>query len=81
MQFVFSPVLGALSDRYGRRVVILLSNFGLGLDYIVMALAPTVGWLLLGRVISGITSASFSTASAYIADVTPPRNALGALAC
>ncbi|HKN01850.1 MAG TPA: TCR/Tet family MFS transporter [Candidatus Binataceae bacterium] len=77
MQFVFSPVLGALSDRYGRRTVILLSNFGLGLDYIVMALAPTVGWLLLGRVISGITSASFSTASAYIADVTPPEKRAG----
>ncbi|MBV8362667.1 MAG: TCR/Tet family MFS transporter [Deltaproteobacteria bacterium] len=67
MQFIFSPVLGALSDRYGRRTVILLSNFGLGLDYIVMA--PGVGWLFLGRIISGITSASFSTASAYIADV------------
>src|ERR1700677_1020449 len=73
MQFVFSPVLGALSDRYGRRTVILLSNFGLGLDYIVMALAPGIGWLLVGRVISGITAASFSTASAYIADVTPPE--------
>ncbi len=73
MQFLFSPVLGALSDRYGRRPVILISNFGLGLDYIVMALAPTVGWLFLGRVISGISSASFSTASAYIADVAPPE--------
>src|SRR6202142_3549693 len=73
MQFVFSPVLGALSDRYGRRTVILLSNFGLGLDYIVMALAPNLWWLLLGRVISGITAASFSTAAAYISDVTPPE--------
>lgn len=73
MQFVFSPVLGALSDRFGRRKVILLSNFGLGLDYILMALAPTLNWLFLGRVISGITSASISTASAYIADVTPPE--------
>ena len=71
MQFIFSPVLGALSDRYGRRTVILLSNFGLGLDYIVMAIAPGVGWLFLGRIISGITSASFTTASAYIADVAP----------
>jgi MFS transporter, DHA1 family, tetracycline resistance protein len=71
MQFIFSPVLGTLSDRYGRRTVILLSNFGLGLDYIVMALAPSVYWLFLGRIISGITSASFSTASAYIADVAP----------
>lgn len=78
MQFIFSPVLGALSDRYGRRTVILLSNFGLGLDYIVMALAPGVGWLFLGRIISGITSASFSTASAYIADVaTQEKRAAG----
>ncbi len=73
MQFVFSPVLGALSDRFGRRPVILLSNFGLGLDYIVMAMAPTVWWLFVGRVISGITAASFSAASAYIADVAPPE--------
>jgi MFS transporter, DHA1 family, tetracycline resistance protein len=71
MQFCFSPVLGSLSDRFGRRPVILLSNVGLGLDYILMALAPTVRWLFLGRVISGITAASVSTASAYIADVTP----------
>ena len=78
MQFVGSPVLGALSDRYGRRPVILLSNFGLGFDYIVMALAPTVGWLFLGRVISGITSASGATAGAYIADVTPPEKRAGA---
>src|SRR5712691_10103947 len=73
MQFFFSPILGMLSDRYGRRPVILLSNFGLGLDYIVMALAPTVSWLFVGRVMSGITSSSFSTASAYIADVAPPE--------
>src|SRR6202045_1587418 len=73
MQFLFSPVLGALSDRFGRRPIILLSNFGLGLDYIVMALAPTVWWLFVGRFISGITTASFSTASAYIADVAPPE--------
>lgn len=72
-QFRFSPVLGALSDRFGRRPVVLLSNFGSGLDYVVMALAPTVGWLLVGRVLSGITAASFSTASAYVADVTPPE--------
>jgi len=72
MQFLFSPLLGALSDRYGRRPVILLSNLGLGLDYIVMALAPTLMWLFVGRVISGITAASISTAQAYIADVTPP---------
>ncbi|WP_309890361.1 TCR/Tet family MFS transporter [Archangium sp.] len=73
MQFIFSPVLGALSDRFGRRPVILLSNFGLGFDYVLMALAPTLGWLFAGRVISGITAASISTASAYIADVTPPE--------
>jgi MFS transporter, DHA1 family, tetracycline resistance protein len=77
MQFVFSPMIGALSDRYGRRAVILLSNFGLGLDYIVMALAPGVRWLFVGRVISGITSASFSAASAYITDVSPPEKRAG----
>ena len=70
MQFLCSPLLGALSDRLGRRPVILISNLGLGLDYIVMALAPSVGWLLAGRVIAGICAATFSTASAYIADVT-----------
>jgi DHA1 family tetracycline resistance protein-like MFS transporter len=73
MQFFFSPVLGSFSDRYGRRPVILLSNFGLGIDYMFMALAPTLGWLFVGRVISGITGASFTTAGAYIADVTPPE--------
>jgi DHA1 family tetracycline resistance protein-like MFS transporter len=73
MQFLFSPILGTLSDRYGRRPVVLLSNLGLGVDYIFMALAPSVPWLFLGRVISGITSASFPTAGAYIADVTPPQ--------
>src|SRR5580692_8391546 len=71
MQFVFAPVMGALSDRFGRRPVVLLSNFGLGCDYVLMALAPTLSWLFVGRVISGITSASFPTANAYIADVTP----------
>jgi DHA1 family tetracycline resistance protein-like MFS transporter len=71
MQFIFSPALGALSDRFGRRPVILISCFGLGLDYILMAMAPTLWWLFAGRVISGITAASFSTAGAYIADVTP----------
>ncbi|MBR0713723.1 TCR/Tet family MFS transporter [Bradyrhizobium liaoningense] len=73
MQFVFSPVLGALSDRFGRRPVVLLSNFGLAADYVLMALAPSLVWLFVGRVISGITSASISTAFAYIADVTPPE--------
>ncbi|MGA2428851.1 MAG: TCR/Tet family MFS transporter [Candidatus Acidiferrum sp.] len=74
MQFVFAPVMGALSDRFGRRPVVLLSNFGLGCDYLLMAVAPTLSWLFLGRVISGITAASFPTANAYIADVTPPEN-------
>lgn len=73
MQLVFSPIAGALSDRFGRRPVLLLSNFGLGLDYILMALAPTLGWLFAGRVISGIMAATFSTATAYIADVTEPE--------
>ena len=73
MQFFFSPILGAVSDRFGRRPVVLLSNFGLGLDYVLMALAPSLTWLFVGRVISGITSASISTAFAYIADVTPPE--------
>jgi MFS transporter, DHA1 family, tetracycline resistance protein len=73
MQFFASPVLGALSDRFGRRNIVLLSNLGLGLDYIVMALAPTLSWLFLGRILAGITSASVSTAGAYIADVTPPE--------
>jgi DHA1 family tetracycline resistance protein-like MFS transporter len=73
MQFFFSPILGILSDRFGRRPVILLSNFGLGLDYIVMALAPTLPWLFLGRVLSGITASSMPTANAYISDVTPPE--------
>ena len=72
MQFVFSPVQGALSDRFGRRAVILVSNLGIGLDYVLMALAPSIRWLFVGRVISGITAASISTAYAYVADVTPP---------
>jgi len=73
MQFLFSPFLGVLSDRYGRRPVILLSCMGLGLDYFAMALAPSLGWLFVGRVVSGITAASIGTAGAYIADVTPPE--------
>ena len=71
MQFLFSPVQGALSDRYGRRTVILISSFGLGVDFIVMALAPALWLLFLGRAVSGICAASFSTANAYIADVVP----------
>jgi MFS transporter, DHA1 family, tetracycline resistance protein len=72
MQFLFSPFQGALSDRFGRRAVIVMSNFGVGLDYVLMALAPTLGWLFVGRVISGITAASIGAAYAYVADVTPP---------
>src|SRR5271165_1461427 len=71
MQFLFLPVLGAWSDRFGRRPVILISCLGLGLDYIFMALAPTLRWLFVGRIISGITTSNVSTAFAYIADVTP----------
>jgi len=71
MQFVFSPVQGALSDRYGRRSVILISSFGLGIDFVVMAIAPSLWLLFVGRAISGVCAASFSTANAYIADITP----------
>jgi DHA1 family tetracycline resistance protein-like MFS transporter len=78
MQFVFAPLLGALSDRFGRRPVILLSNLALAVDYVIVALAPTVGWLFVGRVLSGICGASYTPAGAYIADVTPPeRRAAG----
>jgi MFS transporter, DHA1 family, tetracycline resistance protein len=73
MQFFFAPVIGVLSDRFGRRPVILLSNLGLGLDYVIMALAPTIGWLFFGRLLSGITSSSGPTANAYISDVTTPE--------
>jgi len=71
MQFFFAPVIGSASDHFGRRPVILLSNFGLGCDYLLMALAPSLSWLFVGRIISGITCASFPTASAYVADVVP----------
>jgi DHA1 family tetracycline resistance protein-like MFS transporter len=73
MQFIFQPVVGALSDQFGRRPVIILSNFGLGLDYILMALSPNLWFLFVGRLISGITAASVSTAYAYVADVAPPE--------
>jgi DHA1 family tetracycline resistance protein-like MFS transporter len=73
MQFIFSPILGAWSDRFGRRPVILISCFGLGIDYIVMALAPSLNWLFLGRIISGITTSNVATAFAYVTDVTPPE--------
>lgn len=71
MQFFCSPIIGMLSDRYGRRPVVLLSNFGLGLDYLILALAPSLNWLFLGRLLSGLTSSSIPTAAAYITDVTP----------
>lgn len=70
-QFLFSPVIGNLSDRYGRRPVLLSSLLGFGIDYLILALAPAYGWLFIGRVIAGITGASFTTAAAYIADVSP----------
>ncbi|MBS1566310.1 MAG: TCR/Tet family MFS transporter, partial [Bacteroidetes bacterium] len=74
MQFVCAPILGNLSDRYGRRPVLLFSLLGFAIDYVFMALAPTFGWLFVGRMISGITGASFTTASAYIADVSTADN-------
>jgi MFS transporter, DHA1 family, tetracycline resistance protein len=73
MQFIFSPLLGSLSDRFGRRPVVLLSNLGMGLDYILMALAPALSWLFVGRLISGITAASVATAGAYVADISAPE--------
>ncbi len=72
MQFIFSPVLGNLSDQYGRRPVLLISLFGFGVDYLLTAFAPTIIWLFVGRTIAGIMGASFTTASAYIADVSTP---------
>lgn len=73
MQFLASPLLGSLSDRFGRRPVLLISSAGLGLDYVLMAVAPSVSWLFVGRLISGVSAATFATASAYIADITPPE--------
>lgn len=74
MQFFSGPVLGMLSDRYGRRPVLLISIFGLAVDFLVMALAPTLLWLLVGRVFNGLTAASFSTGNAYVADVSTAQN-------
>jgi DHA1 family tetracycline resistance protein-like MFS transporter len=74
MQFLFAPVLGGLSDQYGRRPVLLFSLFGFGLDYLFLSFAPTLGWLFVGRAIAGITGASFTTATAYIADISTPEN-------
>ncbi|WP_395646537.1 TCR/Tet family MFS transporter [Terricaulis sp.] len=78
MQFLAMPIIGALSDKVGRRPIILLSNFGQGADYVLMALAPNLWWLLVGRLISGVTTASVSTGFAYVADVTPPEKRAGA---
>jgi len=74
MQFIFAPLLGNLSDRYGRRPILLISLFGLGIDYIFLAIAPSIGWLFLGRIIAGLGGASFTTATAYIADISTPQN-------
>lgn len=74
MQFLFAPVLGNLSDKYGRRPVLLFSLFGFGIDYLFLSFAPSIAWLFVGRLIAGITGASFTTASAYIADVSTPEN-------
>lgn len=73
MQFLFAPVLGNLSDKYGRRPVLLGSLTGFGIDYLFLAFAPSIGWLFVGRAIAGITGASYTTASAYIADVSTPE--------
>lgn len=73
-QFVCAPVLGNLSDRFGRRPVLLFSLLGFGMDYILMAFAPTIGWLFVGRIIAGLFGASITTASAYIADISTPEN-------
>lgn len=74
MQLIFAPIFGALSDRFGRRPVLLVSMFGLAFDYVIMALAPNIAWLFVGRVISGITAASGAAAGAYVADVSTPDN-------
>ncbi|MFZ6025834.1 MAG: TCR/Tet family MFS transporter [Bacteroidota bacterium] len=73
-QFVFAPVLGNLSDKYGRRPVLLFSLLGFGIDYLFLSFAPTIGWLFIGRIIAGVTGASFTTASAYIADISTNEN-------
>lgn len=77
MQFLFQPALGALSDRFGRRPVALASNLGLGVDYLFMAMAPSLAILYIGRLVSGVFAASFSTATAYISDITPPEKRAG----
>ncbi|HMG68506.1 MAG TPA: MFS transporter, partial [Chitinophagaceae bacterium] len=74
VQFVCAPILGNLSDKYGRRPILLFSLLGFGVDYLFLALAPSYGWLFIGRVVAGITGASFTTATAYIADISTPEN-------
>lgn len=74
MQFIFAPILGALSDRFGRRPIILISLFGLGVDYLILAFAPNLAWLFIGRVVAGIMGASITAANAYIADISTPEN-------
>lgn len=78
MQFVGSPILGSLSDRYGRRAIILIATAGSALDYVIMANAPTLSWLVIARIIAGFTGGVLATANAYIADVTPPEKRAGA---
>jgi len=73
MQFIFAPILGSLSDHYGRRPILLFSLLGFGLDYIFLAFAPTIGWLFVGRIFSGITGASITTAAAYMADISDEK--------
>jgi DHA1 family tetracycline resistance protein-like MFS transporter len=74
MQFICAPIIGGLSDKFGRRPVLLLSLLGFGIDYLFLSFAPTIGWLFVGRIIAGITGASFTTASAYIADISTNEN-------
>ncbi len=78
MQFFCAPILGALSDRFGRRPVVLISLLGMGLDYVLMALAPSLSWLFLGRILSGITASNGPAAFAYVADITPTERRAGA---
>ncbi|WP_209575316.1 TCR/Tet family MFS transporter [Sphingobacterium sp. UBA5996] len=73
-QFIFAPIVGNLSDKYGRRPIILISLFGFAIDYVLLALAPSIGWLFFGRIIAGLTGASISTASAYIADISTDKD-------
>jgi len=74
MQFICAPIVGNLSDKYGRRPVLLLSLLGFGIDYIFLSMAPTIWWLFVGRLIAGLFGASFTTATAYIADISTPEN-------